>query len=136
MDRRRKRREKSREMIIAALERLKTGNGTHPKHIGIAVRITKQSVAREARVSSATLYRSPDLVALIGDSVAASQSIRVRPSEQRRARLLRIIEELERKANALLSENLRLMRLVPKADVTHGPEDPISLEARRARRRR
>jgi hypothetical protein len=104
------------------------------RYAGLRVRITKQSVAREARVSSATLYRFPDLVERIGDIVGDHQEQRLRPSEERRAKLVKQVEELERRVAALLTENLRLMRLLANHDSTFGETKPSQLELARARR--
>jgi hypothetical protein len=129
MDRRRQRSEKTREAISAALERLKVGHGTHARHAGLRVRITKQSVAREANVSSATLYRFPDMLRLIEATVGQSQDQRRKGSEQRRLTMLNRIAELELQNSLLLSENLRLMRLLKKHDPSLGESPPIDLNS-------
>ncbi len=108
MDKRKQRRISSKVKIEAAIERLRSGNATHPLHIGIQVRLTKQAVAREARVSSATLYRFPELITTIDESFQSTQRQKMPKSEQRRRNLLARIEELERQNNQLLAENLRL----------------------------
>ncbi|HTV74406.1 MAG TPA: hypothetical protein VME66_11990 [Candidatus Acidoferrales bacterium] len=110
MDKRHKRRSHTGSKIEAAIERLRNGQATHPLHIGIQVRVTKQAVAREARVSSATLYRFPELVKVIDATLMSHQIQRVSQSEQRRRNLLARIVELERQNNQLLAENLRLTR--------------------------
>jgi transposase-like protein len=121
-------------MIVSALARLKDGTGTHSRHVGIRVRITKQAVAREARVSSATLYRFPDL---IKEVEAASEAVdqKLRPAEARRAAAADRIEELERQVAKLLSENLRLSRALLKFDPTLGRPEPVELDAQRAARK-
>jgi len=127
------RRERSRKAIEAALQRLHQGKGTHPLHAGIRVRMTKQAVAREARVSPATLYRFPDLVQRIDESIGRIQQ-EIRPSEQRRRETAATIAELERRVSALLAENLRLTRLLgPRASQ---PGAPIELDSERRRRRK
>ena len=110
MDKRHKRRSHTGSKIEAAIERLRNGQATHPLHIGIQVRVTKQAVAREARVSSATLYRFPELVKVIDATLMSHQIQRVPQSEQRHRNLLARIVELERQNNQLIAENLRLTR--------------------------
>lgn len=136
MDLRRRRREKSRVAIAAALERLQRGLGTHPRHAGLRVRITKQAVAREARISPATLYRFPDLVEQIGNAMGQRSEQVARPAEQRRAQFIKRIEELENQVALLLGENLRLSRLLSQHDPTLGVKRPVSLNVERARRAR
>ena len=58
---RHKRRERSRRAIERAIDRLQKGEGTHARHLGVAVRITKAAVALEARVSVPTVFE-PDPV--------------------------------------------------------------------------
>jgi hypothetical protein len=125
VDQRHKRREKSRQAIEKAPERLEQGSATHPRHVGISVRLTRQAVAREARISSATLYRFPDLLALIAETIGARHEQRLRPSEQRRARIVSQVEELERRVAALLAENLRLTRALATHDPTLGENAPV-----------
>lgn len=135
MDKRHKRKEKSRRAILDALERLKSGTATHPRHAGIKVRITKEAVAREARVSPATLYRFPDLVQAVSAISSRSEVQRVGASEARRKALLKQIEVLEHRVNQLLSENLRLTRLLASYDPSLGKREPTDLETERRRRR-
>ena len=136
-DRRHKRRERSRAELMAALERLKTGNGTHPKHIGIKVRITKEAVAREARKSPATLYRLSDVVDAIDAAVGAraAHTQRVPAAEQRRRALVDEIESLKHKNALLVAENFRLMRLLAKHDPSLGQGRRANLAATRGRKR-
>jgi hypothetical protein len=133
MDKRHKRKQKSREVIVAAIERLIDGSATHPRHIGIAVRITKEAVAREARRSPATLYRFPDLVDRISAIASTREQRVVRPSEQRRKALLDKIAELERRNELLLAENLHLIRALAKYDPNLGRKVPTSLNEARFR---
>ena len=134
MDKRKQRRTASKAKIEAAIERLRSGNATHPLHIGIQIRVTKQAVAREARVSSATLYRFPELITAIDESFQSPQRQKIPQSEQRRRTLLASIEELERQNNQLLAENLRLTReLSAGASLTSKPVAE-RLDERRARR--
>lgn len=118
MDMRHKRKDKTRDAIRAAIERLKTGQGRHARHIGIRVRLTKEAVAREAGRSSATLYRFPELLAEI-DAAAGTATIQRRSaSEQHRQKLLERITDLERQNGLLLGENVRLTRLLAACDPT------------------
>jgi hypothetical protein len=95
MDMRHKRKDKTRAAIRAAIERLKTGQGRHARHIGIRVRLTKEAVAREAGRSSATLYRFPELLAEIEAAAGTSTTQRRTASEQHRQKLLDAIADLE-----------------------------------------
>jgi len=119
---------------VDALARLQAGTGTHPRHVGIVVRITKQSVAREARVSPATLYRFPDLVHEVSDACIKRQQ-RPRRAAQVRAGLVNRITELEAKMSLAQAENLRLTRLLAKYDPSLGEEKPINLDTRRKRKK-
>ena len=134
MDRRNKRRDRSKAKIEAAIERLRAGSATHPLHIGIRVRVTKQAVAREARVSSATLYRFPDLVEAIDEFFKSPQTQRMPQSEQRRRSLLARIAELERQNNQLLAENLRLTRELAAGSSPSVTQVTGTLDERRVRR--
>jgi len=116
MDKRHQRRDRSRQRIEAAIDRLQQGTATHPRHIGIRVRLTRQAVAREAGVSSATLYRFPLLVQRVTNLLGSTKTQALPPAEQRRRQFLARIEELERQNNALLAENLRLVRELAKRD--------------------
>jgi len=134
MDRRHKRKEKTREKILAALERLQRGEGTHPRHIGIAVRLTKQAVAREAGVAPATLYNFPDLVA----KTAEVMELVTRPKPaamQRRNRFVEEITRLTKERDQLLAENLRLMRLLVKHEPSIAKPSTVDLAAERSARR-
>src|SRR5690348_8066522 len=132
MDKRNKRRAASRNKVEAAIQRLQSGSAHHPLHIGIKVRITKQAVAREAGVSSATLYRFPDLVQSI-DYLFKNKQVQLMPqSEQRRRTLLARIHELERQNNQLLAENLRLQRELAAAMTTSIQRREQSLAERQA----
>lgn len=133
MDKRHRRKQKSRESILAAIDRLLDGTATHPRHVGIAVRITKEAVAREARRSPATLYRFPDLVERIGQIVLTQDQRVARPSEQRRKALLEKIAELERRNELLLAENLHLTRTLARHDPSLGRKVPTSLDEARSR---
>jgi hypothetical protein len=136
IDRRHRRREKSRADLLAALQRLKNGEGTHAKHIGIRVRITKEAVAREARRSPATLYRLPDVIeAINAESHSNPQKQQVPPSEARRRALVDEIEDLKRKNALLVSENFRLMRLLAKYDPKLEGSTPTELSPVRERTR-
>lgn len=136
MDRRALRRQRSERAITDAIARLVNGNARYPGHVGIQVRLTKQAVAREAGVSSATLYRFPELVAKI-DKISEKQvGQRQSASAQRLARLLEAIEEYKRREAALIAENLRLTRLLVKYDSSLGLERPVDLGRERLRRRR
>lgn len=134
MDGRRNRTEATRFAIVSALERLKAGNGNHPRHAGLNVRITRQAVAREAQVSSATLYRFPDLVALIRDANKDSTEQRLRPAEQRRTLLLAEISERDRRIEQLLCQNYRLMTELAKYDKALGEKRPTDIGERRNRK--
>jgi hypothetical protein len=135
MDGRNKRKERSAAAFRHALERLRTGSGTHPLHVGIKVRITKQAVAREARISSATLYRLPDVCAEIDAAQGSSPVRTLRPAEQRRRMLHETIRSLEERNAALLSENLRLTRALARFDPSLGDGTVPSLAQHRANRR-
>lgn len=135
MDNRHKRKEKSRKALVEALERLQRGDGTHTRHRGIRVRITKQAVAREARVSSATLYRFPDVVKQIGVAAGVISPAKPRSSEQLRAKLVDEVADLRRREQLLLAENVRLTRLLVKYDPTLGKKIPLDFEREKQRRR-
>ena len=134
MDRRSERRQSSRKAILAAIERLKNGIATHPRHIGITVRITNEAVAREARRSSATLYRFPDLVEAIRDFRTTREQRGLPPAEQRRKSLLGRIEQLEARNALLLAENLHLTRALAKFDPTLGRKTPTDIDTARQRK--
>jgi len=136
MDKRHKRKQKSRESILAAIDRLLDGTATHPRHVGITVRITKEAVAREARRSPATLYRFPDLVDAVNQIVSTRAQRVARPSEQRRKVLLEKIAELERRNELLLAENLHLTRTLAKHDPSLGRKVPTSLDEVRSSKKR
>jgi hypothetical protein len=131
MDRRHLRREESRRAIAEAIDRLKSGNATHPRHVGIRVRITKEAVAREARVSVATLYRSADLISEINSFATELIGQKIRPAEERRKKLLAEIDDLKTCLEALLAENYRLMELLAAYDPTLGEVSPIRLDVER-----
>lgn len=135
MDGRNKRRERSAIALRHALNRLCAGEGTHPLHVGIKVRLTKGAVAREARVSPATLYRFPEICSEIDAAQDASPAQRVRPAEQRRRALHNKLALLEDRVSALLSENLRLTRALAKFDPHLGQEPVVFLEQHRSKRR-
>jgi len=136
VDGRHKRRDRTSAAITRALERLQCGQGTHPKHAGIRVRLTKQAVAREAHVSPATLYRYPELIAMVSDAIGpqTEQFQRSRPSEQRRKRLVDKVAMLEHERALLLAENFRLTRELAKHDPTLGISEPVQLDSKRSRR--
>jgi len=134
MDKRHKRREKSKNQILAAIQRLHSGTATHPLHIGIQVRPTKQAVAREAGVSSATLYRFPDLIKSIDNLFDAPRPQAMPRAEQHRRSLLARIAELERQNNLLLAENLRLTREFAAQASPTATSITNSLDQRRARK--
>jgi hypothetical protein len=131
-----KRKDKTRDAIRAAIERLKTGQGRHPRHIGIRVRLTKEAMAREAGRSSATLYRFPELLAEIDAAAGTSTIIQRRTaSQQHRQKLLDTIAGLEQQNALLLGENLRLMRLLSAYDPTLGEAQVLDIDSQRERRR-
>lgn len=132
MDGRSARRDASRKAILGAIERLKNGTATHARHAGLRVRITKEAVAREARLSPATLYRFPDLVEVVGNLKSPTQQS-MRPSEAYRKKLLAQITELERQNIMLLSENLNLTRALVQYDPTLGRKIPTAIETGRER---
>jgi hypothetical protein len=135
MDMRLKRKDKIREAIRAAIARLASGQGRHPRHVGIRVRITKEAVAREAGRSSATLYRFPDMLAEIDAAAGPEQMQRPTASEQHRRKLLETIADLERRNGQLVGENVRLARLLATYDPTLGEKQPIHLDSQRERKR-
>jgi hypothetical protein len=134
MDRRHDRRERSRAAIEAAIERLRAGKANHPRHVGRVVRLTKQAVAREARISSATLYRCPDLIARISEA-GTGIGQRASREELRRNADRATIAELERRVNALMAEQSRLQELLAKYDPSLGERVPVRLDDRRGKRR-
>lgn len=136
MDLRRKRRDKSRLAIEQAIDRLRSGNGTHPRHAGIHVRITKAAIAREAKIGQATLYRFPDICAQIDELLGNKLEQKLRPAEQRRTKFISQIQELERRVKDVLSENARLQRELAKYDPLLGLRSPTHLEEYRKKRSR
>src|ERR1700681_3617550 len=132
-DRRNWRKKQTRAKILQAISRLSNGVAVHPLHIGVRVRISKEAVAREAGVSSATIYRFPDLCTSIS-ALSSTTDQRIRPSEQRRKALQDRIADLERMLNGALSETVRLTRELAKYDPTLGVRAPISLEQRRRKK--
>jgi hypothetical protein len=132
MDGRRERTNRTRAAILNAIERLKNGSGTHPLHLGVRVRITKQAVAREARVSSANLYRYPDLVMMIGKATGQVEP-RVSNSAQRRTKLLAELADRERTIEKLICENYRLMNELEKYGCSAGKKDAVDIASRRRR---
>jgi hypothetical protein len=135
MDMRLKRKDKTWEAIRAEIARLASGQGRHPRHVGIRVRITKEAVAREAGRSSATLYRFPDMLAEIDAAAGPEQMQRPSASEQHRRKLLATIEDLERRNRQLVGENVRLSRLLAAYDPSLGEKKPTDLDDQRRRRR-
>jgi hypothetical protein len=133
MDKRHGRRAASRLAIKSAIERLKNGLGTHPRHVAVMVRLTKQAVAKEAGVSPATLYRFPELVKLIGE-VTKGELPKASASEQRRLKLVQRIDELERENAALIAENLRLSRELAGAGVNPDAPNVSTIVGRIARK--
>jgi uncharacterized protein YwbE len=131
MDGRHKRRERSAALIRAAVERLLVGQGTHPMHVGIKVRLTKQAVAREARISSATLYRFPQLLRELESTTGGIVRQKLPAAEQRRRVLIQKIKALENDNQALIDENARLTRELAKYDPSLGVPQPIALDERR-----
>lgn len=100
------------------------------------VRITKEAVAREARLSPATLYRLPDVVEAIAKMAGTQpKSHASNSSAQRRKALLDRIADLERRNDQLLSENLRLTRLLSVHDPLLGKSQITDLGTERIRRR-
>lgn len=136
MDKRSRRKQKSREAIEAAIDRLLNASATHPRHAGIRVRITKEAVAREARRSPATLYRFPDLVERISGIASVRDQRIAPPSEQRRKAIVDENSELKRQNALLLAENLHLTRALAKFDPDLGRKVPANLEEMRARSKR
>jgi hypothetical protein len=133
LDGRNKRRERTAAKCRLALARLRDGLGTHPRHIGIKVRITKEAVAREARIAPSTLYRLPEVCAEIAASEKVSTLQAASPAEQRRRAFLDTIRSLEEKNAALLAESLRLTRALAKFDPTLGIGSVPSLDQHRAK---
>lgn len=131
-DGRRKRTSKTREAILSAMARLRDGRGTHPAHVGKDMLITRAAIAREARVSQATLYRYGDL---IRDLAPAERCRQRAKGGTVRSRLMQEIAERDRRIGALLAENLRLMRELEQYDVTLGRKAAVDLSAERTRRR-
>jgi hypothetical protein len=129
-DGRHKRKAGSQQKLLAALARLQLGKGTHPNHIGVKVRITKEAIAREARLNAATLYRLPDVLNAINAALEANpQPQRIPPAEARRRALIGEIAELERRNALLIAKNERLMDLLAKYDPTLGETVPTNLAA-------
>jgi hypothetical protein len=123
--------ERTRKAIRAAVERLRRGEGNHPRHAGLTIPLTKAAIAREARVDVSTLYRYPTLLAEI-DSAPSTASVRTaKASVQRRNKLVNRIDALNRDLNAALQENLRLSRILAKYDPTLGIPQPTSLSEKR-----
>jgi hypothetical protein len=138
MDGRHKRRDKTGATILRALDRLQKGEGTHPRHAGISVRLTRQAVVREARISSATLYRYPEILVQLTEAIEAEtdkQQQRAKPSEQRRKQFVETIAKLEGDRSMLLAENFRLTRELAKYDPRLGLSDPIQLDSKRSQKR-
>lgn len=134
-DERRQRSARTRAGILEAIERLRKNSGTHPRHAGIRVRLTKQAIAREARISSATLYRHADVLEQAGVGGRDVKDNRVRATEQRRIKLLDDIAERDSQIAALLAENLRLTRELAKYDPLLGLKRPASLASKRDAKR-
>ncbi len=130
-DARRMRRERTSQQIEAAIERLRSNSCVHPKHIGLRVRVTKSSVAREAGVSIANLYRFPELCKQIDVLATAAPAVGNRSSEQRRAALVDALAEANRRIEALMTENTRLTLELGRHDQTLGLTAVIDLEERR-----
>jgi hypothetical protein len=102
----------------------------HPKHISITVRITKESVAREARKNPVTLYRLPDVVAH-----ETPQKQTIPAAEARRKALIDEISELKRKNALLVAEQFRLRRLLAADDTLLSQSPPSHLKAASEKKR-
>jgi hypothetical protein len=100
----------------------------HLSHFGSELerrRLTRSTIARRMTIVCnyyewahqaghiATLpYRFPEILVRIRELLGDSRAQRLRPSERRQAQFVDKIRELERRVDAVLAENLRLMRLL------------------------
>jgi|ERR1700729_1668610 len=132
-DGRHRRKRRTENAIRGALDRLLRGRGTHPKHSGLKLRITKAAVAREARINIATLYRFPDLCAEIDVAIPIAAPSRNPQAEKIRNRLLNEVTSLKDQLRKVLQENLRLARALEKYDPSLGVSVAINLDERRKR---
>jgi hypothetical protein len=131
VDGRHKRRERSRRAIEGAIERLQNGDGTHARHLGVAVRITKAAVALEARVSVPTVFRHADLCARIDDLAKTVPAPKLRAAAQRRKNLVSQRDDAKSQLAKAMSEIARLTFELAKYDPTLGIPQPIELISRR-----
>lgn len=101
------------------------------------MRLTRQAVVREARISSATLYRYPEILVRLTEAIEAEtdKQQRVKPSEQRRKQFVETIAKLEGDRSMLLAENFRLTRELAKYDPRLGLSEPIQLDSKRSQKR-
>lgn len=106
----------------AALARLLRGEGTHPKYVGRAVRITPAAVAREARRSRNPLYTThrqilKELHAAV-DLPTATRSLgtRVRELESECRKLRADSRRLICEQQALATQNLQLLHRAQTAE--------------------
>lgn len=136
VDGRSRRKTRTESAIRSALERLLNGDGTHPRHAGLKVRVTKAAIAREARINIATVYRFPDLCAEIDAVTREAPARRQQRSIQVRNKLVKEITLLKDQLNKALQENLRLARTLEKYDPTLGIPEPIALDERRKTRKK
>jgi hypothetical protein len=130
VDGRHKRRERSRRAIERGIDRLQRGEGTHARHLGVTVRITKAAVALEARVSVPTVFRHADLCARI-DDLAKSLPPKARAATQRRKKLVSERDDAKMQLAKAMSEIARLTFELAKYDPTLGIPQPIELKSLR-----
>jgi hypothetical protein len=119
VDGRHRRRERSRRAIERAIERLQNGEGTHARHLGVAVRITKAAVALEARVSP-TVFRHADLCARIDDLARTLPAPKARAAAQRRNKIVSERDDAKAQLAKAISEIARLTFELAKYDPTLG----------------
>jgi len=112
IDGRRGRRARTEKALQEAIKRLSENEGNHPLHIGLRVLLTREAVAREARVGVATVYRFKGVCEAIDAAKSRGSQTEKSASEQRRSKNRAEINELHRRVDALLCENVRLTREV------------------------
>jgi hypothetical protein len=113
--------------ISGAIDRAKS----KAKNVG-SPKLTLRAVAADANVAVATLYRFPDLLQEAKSLIATAGDRKPGPTEKRRRALLKENRELKRQVQALLSENLMLIRKANDGKPSP-PKVPIDIASRRRR---
>jgi hypothetical protein len=110
--------ERTAGRIVDAIARLKAGQPTHPElRLRTVARVSVQTVAMEAGISRAALYRyHKPLLLAISDTARENQPARVSRRRRIEEELRREIVSLESRLNDAISENALLLHRLTVAE--------------------